>query len=83
MLSGDDTVGGDLPVAALQVADLSVAGLVVDEVVAGRAVPACLEKGAARGVLRADSDHASLHRFLRGCASPYPGSVLPGKLRTR
>jgi hypothetical protein len=41
---------GDLPVPALQVADLSVAGVVVDEVVAGRAVPAGLEEGAAGGV---------------------------------
>ncbi len=44
------TCGGNLPVPALQVADLGVAGLVVDEVVAGRAVPAGLEKGAARSV---------------------------------
>src|SRR5258708_2102512 len=51
VLSGDGNVGGDLPVPALQVADLGVAGLVVDEVVAGRAVPAGLEKGAARSVL--------------------------------
>jgi hypothetical protein len=40
----------DLPVPALQVANLGVAGLVVDEVVAGRALSAGLEKGAARGV---------------------------------
>ncbi len=44
------TWAGDLPVPALQVADRGVAGLVVDEVVAGRAVPAGLEKGAARSV---------------------------------
>ena len=46
LLSGDDNVRGGLPVPALQVADLGVAGLVVDQVVAGRAVPAGLEKGA-------------------------------------
>ena len=44
------TCARDLPVPALQVADLDVAGLVVDEVVAGRAVPAGLEKGVARSV---------------------------------
>ena len=36
LLSGDDNVRGDLPVPALEVAGLGVAGLVVDEVVAGR-----------------------------------------------
>ena len=50
VLSGDDSVRGDLPVPALQVADPGSAGLVVDEVVAGRAVPAGLEKGATCGV---------------------------------
>ena len=60
LLSGDDNVRRDLPVPALQVAGLGVAGLVLDEVVAGRAVPAGLEKGAARGVPGASAGSACL-----------------------